>query len=115
MEDVLNEFLESYGTWNNEGKNDFFDAEYNDIYVAWSYWDDNDDTQYDDDAYTKKMTGITKDENGDIIIVWDNNFRESFNSLDNECQEYILEEVTEWLEEEEQYSECENFGEGFQE
>lgn len=29
MENVLKEFLESYGTWNNEGKKDFFDAEYN--------------------------------------------------------------------------------------
>ena len=115
MENVLKEFLESYGTWNNEGKKDFFDAEYNGIYAAWSQWDDNDDTHYDDDAYIKKMVGITKDDNGNIVIVWDSNFKEAFNSLDNDCQEYILEQIAEWIEDEEEYSECENFGERFQE
>ena len=29
MENILRELLGSYGTWNNEGKKDFFDAEYN--------------------------------------------------------------------------------------
>ena len=115
MENLLKELLESYGTWNNEGKNDFFDAEYNGIYAAWSYWDDNDDTHYDDDAYIKKMVGITKDDNGNIVIVWDSNFKEAFNSLDNDCQEYILEQIAEWIEDEEEYSKCENFGERFQE
>lgn len=115
MENILRELLVSYGTWNNEGKKYFFDAEYNGIYVAWPYWNDNGDTHYDDDAYTKKMTAITKDDDGNIIIVWDKKFKEAFSSLDENCQDYILEQVTEWFEDEEEYSECENFRERFQE
>ena len=45
----------------------------------------------------------------------DNNFKEAFSSLDEDCQDYILEQVTEWFEDEEEYSECENFRERFQE
>ena len=113
MENLLKELLESYGTWNNEGKKDFFDAEYNGIYVAWSYWYDNDDTHYDNDAYIKKMTGITKDDYGNIIIVWDDKFKEAFSSLDEDCQDYIVEHVTEWIEDEEECLECENLGKRF--
>lgn len=96
MENILRELLESYGTWNNEGKKDFFDAEYNGIYVAWLNLDDN------NDAYIKIMTGITKDDYGNIIIVWDDNFKEAFSSLDEDCQDYIVEHVTEWIEDEEE-------------
>lgn len=110
MENVLKGFLELYGTYNNEGVENFFDAESNGIYAAWSYWDDNDDTHYDNDAYIKKMVGITEDNEGNIVIVWDGNFKEAFNRLDDDCQEYILEQVTEWIENSEELSSFYNLG-----
>ena len=48
------------------------------------------------------MTGITKDDYGNIIIVWDDKFKEAFSSLDEDCQDYIVEHVTEWIEDEEE-------------
>lgn len=64
--------------------------------LAWSYWDDNDSTHFDDDAYTDKITEVYVEGNEVFVII---NNSEVYKMPDlpyddrKECCDYIFEEI----------------------
>lgn len=113
MQEGLVDLVEQLGTWNEEGKDNLFMFGDEDIDITWAYWDDNDDTHYEDDAYYKHLEGI-ENVDGKIILHWSDKFNENFTSVDEDCQQYIYEELTDWWEWYQDEMEMENCGEGFQ-
>jgi len=71
----------------------------NQCLVSWTYWDDDDDEQFDDDGYIKVLYALFINDRHDLVCQWDGNFGETFDSLEHELQVFIYDKVMAWVEE----------------